>query len=125
MHKTGTKRMEEETSKLLKEHPKINRKMTAEKFRGVLLEDLHIVARSAEVNILVYDNEVLHNGIIGELAERSFPQLNYYLTLILSATSYVTDVNKVSKCFRFSTCDKLFRRSSNLKRSLPKSEDNG
>ena len=36
---------------------------------------------------------------------------------------YATDVNESFNWFRCSTCDKFFRRSSNLQRTLPKYED--
>ena len=99
MHKTGTERLEEETSKLLNENLDINPNATAENFRGVALEDLHSVERLPEINILVYDIEVLDNGTIGEFTERSLLRFCFTANLLRYNTQicYVTDGNKVFK----------------------------
>ena len=82
MHKTGSERVEEETKKLLSAYLTANPHLSVQNFRGVVLEDLHIVERLAEVNILVYDIEVSDGGIIGELAERSLRRFNSTATLL-------------------------------------------
>ena len=71
MHETGKESVEEETKKIFKAYLTANPPLSVQNFRGVGLEDLHIVKRLAEVNILVYKIEILDDGIIGELAERS------------------------------------------------------
>ena len=48
MHKTGSQRLEKETSKLLSQNIDITPKVTAEAFHGVALEVLHVVERLAE-----------------------------------------------------------------------------
>ena len=60
MHKTGKERLETSkntsklfTSKLFNHYLDINPNVTAETFQGVGLDDLFIVERLAEVNILV------------------------------------------------------------------------
>ena len=105
MHKTGTKRSEEETSKLLNALLDINSNLIVEIFRGVALEDIHVVEDLAKVNILVYDFEVSENGIVGELAQRSLQRFNSTATLLRynNHICYVTDVNKVFKAFRCPT----------------------
>ena len=50
--------MEEETKKLLNAYLTAKPHLSVQNFRGVGLEDLHIVERLSEVNILVYDIEV-------------------------------------------------------------------
>ena len=99
MHKTGNERVEEETKKLLNAYLTANPHLSVQNFRGVGLEDLHIVERLAEVNILVYDLEVSNGGNIGELAERSLRRFNSAATLLRynNHICYVTDVNKVFK----------------------------
>ena len=82
MHKTGNERVEEETKKLLNAYLTANPQLSVQNFRGVGLEDLHIVERLAEVNILVYDNEVSDGGNIGELAECSLRRFNSTATLL-------------------------------------------
>ena len=91
---------------------------------SVALEDNHVVEDLAKVNIIVYDIEVSENGIV-ELALRSLQRFNSTATLLRynNHISYVTDVNKVFKAFRFPTNDKIFRRSGNLQRHLPKSDE--
>ena len=53
MHKTEQKRVEEETKKLFNAYLTANTPLSVQNFRGVALEDLQIVERLAEVNILV------------------------------------------------------------------------
>ena len=124
MHKSGTKRLKEEISRLLNQYLDIKPNATADNFRGVALEVLHIVERLAEVNVLVNDIHVTEDGLIGEHAEQplrtfsSTANLLYYNIHIC----YVTDVNKVFKWFRCPTCEKNFRRSSNLQRYILKYE---
>ena len=119
------RKLEEDTSKLRNQHLDLDAKVTAENFRGVALEDLHIVEWLSEVNILIYDNEVSDNGYIVHLAERplrrpsSTVNLSYYKNRIY----HITDVNKVFKWFRCSNCVIFFRRSSNWQRPLPKGDD--
>ena len=125
MHKTGKDRVEEETKKLFNASLTANSHLSVENFRGVGLEDLHLVGRLAEVNILVYDIEVSDGGNFGELAERSLQQFNSSATLLRynNHICYVTDVNKVFEAFRCSTCNSFFTRSSNLQRHMPKCEE--
>ena len=125
MHRTGNERLEEETKKLFNAYLTANPHLSVQNFRSVGLEDLHIVERLAEVNILVYDIEVSDGGIIGELAERSLRRFNSTATPLRynNHICYVTDVNKVLKSFRFSTCNAFFTRSSNLQRHIPKCEE--
>ena len=125
MHKTGNERAEEETKKLFNAYLTAKPCLSVQNFRGVGLEDLHIVERMAEVNILVYDIEASDGGIIGELAERSLRRFNSTATLLRynNPICYVTDVNKVFKSFRCSTCNIFFTKSSNLQRCLRKCEE--
>ena len=111
--------------KLFNAYLTANPQFSVENFRGVGLEDLHIVERLAEVNILVYDNEVSDGGIIGELAERSLRRFNSTATLLRynNHICYVTDVNKVFESFGCSTCITFFKSSSQLQRHMPKCEE--
>ena len=125
MHKTGNESKEEEIKKLFNAYLTTNPHLSVQKLRGVWLEDLHIVERLAEVNFLVYDIRVLDGGIIGELAERSLRRFSSTTTLLRykNHICYVTDVNKVYKTFRCSTCNIFLTRSSNLQRPMPKCEE--
>ena len=71
IHKLGSERLEEETKKLFNAYLNANPHLSVHNFRGVGLEDLHIVEKLAEKNILAYDSKVSDGEIIGELAERS------------------------------------------------------
>ena len=82
MHKTRSKRLEEETKKLFNAYLTANPHLLVENCRGVGLEYLHIVKRLAEVIILVYDIEVSDGEILGEFAERSFRRFNSTATLL-------------------------------------------
>ena len=125
MHKTGNERVEEETKKLLNDYLTANTHLPLQNFRGVGLEDLHIVERLAEVNFLVYGTEVSDGGIIGELAERSLRRFNSTATLLRynNHICYVTDVNKVINSFRCYTCNTFFTKSSIIQRHKPKCEE--
>ena len=125
MQKRGNERLQAEIEKLFKVHLTANPRFSVGNFRSVGLEDLHIVERLAEVNILVYDNEVSDGGIIGELAELSLGRFNSTATLMRynNHICYVTDVNKVFVSFRCSTCNTFFKSSSQLQRHKPKCEE--
>ena len=124
MHKSGTERFEEETSKLLDQNLDIVPNVTADISRGVALEVLHIVERWAEVFLLVYDIEVLDTRIIGEFVDRSSRRLSSTANLLRykNHVCYVKDASKVFKWFCCSTCDKFSRQSSKLQRKLRKCE---
>ena len=124
MHKTGDEKVEEETKKLFNAYLTANPHLSVQNFRSVGL-DLYIVERSTEVNIFVYDIEISDSGIIGELAERSSRRFNSTATLLRwnNHICYVTDVNKVLKSFRCSSCITFFTKSSNLQCHMPKCEE--
>ena len=125
MHKTGNERVEEETKKLFNAYLTANQHLSVQNFRGVGLEDLQMVDRLAEVNILVSEIEVSDGGIFGELSERSLRRFNSTATLLRynNHICFVTVVNKVFKSFRCSTCNSFFTRSSNIQRHMPKCEE--
>ena len=103
----------------------INSNLSVKNFRGVALEDIHVVEDLSKVNILVYDIEVSENGVVVENAQRSLQRFNSTATLLgyNNHFCYVTDVNKVFKAFRCPACDKCFRRSGNTQRILPKCDE--
>ena len=125
MLKTGSERLEEETKKLFNAYLTANPHLSVQNFRGFGLEDLHIVGRLAELNILVYDNEVSDGGIVRELADRFLRRFKSTATVLRynNHICFVTDVNKVFKSFRCSTCNTFFTRSSNLQCHMPKCEE--
>ena len=124
-HKTGNETVEEETKKLFNAYLTANSHSSVQNFRVVGLDDLHIVERLAEVSILVYDIEVSDGRITVELADRSLRRFNSTATLLRynNHSCYVTDVNKVFKFFRCSTCNTFSTRSSNLHGHMPKCEE--
>ena len=75
MYRTGTEKLQEETS-LLNAFLKVNSNSTLENFWGIALKDLHIVERLAKGKISVYNIEVSDIGTVGELAQRSLPKSN-------------------------------------------------
>ena len=99
--------------------------LSVQNFRGFGLQDRDIVERLAEVNILVYDIEVLGGGNIGELAEQTLRRFNSKATLLgyNNHICYATVVNKVFKSFRCFTCNTFFTKSFNLQRHMPKCEE--
>ena len=70
VHKTGSERFEEETKKKINACLAANPHLLVQNLRGIRLQNLHNIERLAEVNILMYEIEVSHGGIIGELAVR-------------------------------------------------------
>ena len=82
MHKTGSQKLEEERKKLINAYLTVNLYVSVQNYQRVGLEDLHIVERLAEVNILVYDIEVSDGRIIGELAERSLRRFDSTATFL-------------------------------------------
>ena len=116
MHKTGNERVEEEKKKLLKAYLTAKPHLSVQNFRGVGLEDIHFVERLAEVNVLVYDIEVSDGGNIRELAERSLQRFDSTAIFLRynNHICFVTDVNKVFKSFRCSTCNTFFHKELQL-----------
>ena len=82
MHKTGTEKLEEETSNFLNAILYVNSILTAENLRGFGLEDFHIVEHQEKVSILVYHLEVTDNGIVGDPAQRSLRRYNSAASLL-------------------------------------------
>ena len=105
MHKKGTGILEEGTLKRLNQKVDMNPNVTAENFRGAVLEYLHMVDRLAEVDVLISNNEVSDKGVTGKLAERSLRTFSSTANLLRfnNHICYVTDVTKVFNWFRCST----------------------
>ena len=97
MHETRTEWLELETLKLLNQYLVIIPNITAENFRGVAVDDLHIVELFVEAKFLGYYIEVSDNGTIGEVAELSLRRISSAVFLLRYNfhICYVTDVKKV------------------------------
>ena len=89
--------------------------------RGIALEDFHIIEQFANVNSLIYDNEVSDGGFTN--------LLKVFLRRFISAANFlrqnnqichVRDVNNFFKSIRFPTCETFSTVSSNSQRHLTK-----
>ena len=71
LHLHGTQRLEEETLKLINLFIKKMDGLTADQFQGVHLNDIPFVEDLLNLNILLYDIDIVDGNIIGELLRRS------------------------------------------------------
>ena len=114
-HLHGTRRLEEETSKLFNLF--INKKdgVSPSLFQGVQMNDIPIVEDLLTVNIVLYDINIADGNIIGEFARRSLQKYNNTVRLLRcnNHKCYVSNINAVIQAFRCPNCDTFFNRISN------------
>ena len=118
LHLHGTQRLEEETSKLFNLFIKKMDGLSADQFHWVHMNDIPIVEDLLNLNILLYDIDIVDGKIVGELARRSVQKYQYTVRLLRCNNNicYVNNINAVFQSFRCPNCDTFFNRTFNLER---------
>ena len=120
LHKHGNQRMEEETSKLFNLFINKMDGLTPNQFQGVHMNDIPTVEDLLNLNILLYDIDIVDGNIVGELARRSMQKYNNTVGLLSynNHICYVSNINAIFQAFRCPNCDNFFSRAFNLERHL-------
>ena len=82
LHLHGTQRLEEETSKKFILFINKLDGLSADKFRGVHMNDIPCVEDLLTLKIVLYDIDIVDGNIIGELARRSLQKYNNTVRLL-------------------------------------------
>ena len=120
LHLHGNERLEEETSKLFNLFLVNSTNLDPSKFQGVCIDDVPSVEDIVGINIFIYDIDLIHGAMVGELARRSIKKWEKNVQLIRynSHICYVDNINALFKAFRCPTCDTYFQKTGNLDRHL-------
>ena len=84
------------------------------------MDDIPIVEDLIQVNIFLYDIDIVNGSIVGELARRSVQKYCNTARLLRynNHICYVSNINALSKANRCSTCNQFFNKTGNLERHL-------
>ena len=120
LHLHGTQQLEEETSKLFNLFINKMDALSADQFQGVHVNDIPFVEDLPNLNIVLYDIDIVDGNIIGELARRSVRKYKNTVRLLRYNyhICYVNNIHAVFQSFRCSNCDTFFNRTFNLERNL-------
>ena len=82
--------------------------------------DIPKVGEMLQLNIFLYDIDIVDGELNGELARRSNQTFEKSVKLLRhnNHTCYVSDMNSFFKSFRCSTCDTIFRKTGTLEQYL-------
>ena len=120
LHLHGNERLEEETSKLFNLFLVNSTNPDPSRFQGVCMVDIPSVEDILGINIFIYDIDIIHGAMVGELARRSIKKYEKTVQLIRynSHICYVDNIHALFKAFRCPTCDSYFQKTGNLERHL-------
>ena len=91
-----------------------------ESFTGVSFDQTPIIEEQIKQNIFIYDFDIEHGEIIGELVRRSVERYDENIKLLRynNHICYVNDINNFLKKFRCPSCDVFFNHSGHSNRHL-------
>ena len=120
LHLFCNERLEKETSQIFKILLNNCGEADPSKFQGVHMTDIPKVEESLQLNIFLYDIDIVNGELIGKLARRSIQKFEKSVKLLRynNHICYVGDMNSFFKSFRCSKCDTSFSKTGNLERIL-------
>ena len=120
LHLHGNEKLEEETCKLFNLYLEKRGGIEPATFQGVCVDDIPLVEDLIQVNIFLYDIDIVDGSIVGELARRSVQKYCNTTRLLCynNHICYVSNINALSKAYRCSTCNQFFNKTGNLERHL-------
>ena len=116
----GNEKLEEETSKVFNLFLKNSEEGDVSRFQVVHLNDIPKVEDLLQLNIFLYDIDVVDGELIGELCRRSIQKYEKGVKLLRynNHICYVNNINALFKTFRCTTCDTFCSKTGNLERHL-------
>ena len=120
LHLHGNEKLEEETCKLFNLYLEKRGGIKPATFQGVCVDDIPLVEDLIQVNIFLYDIDIVDGSIVGELARRSVQKYCNTTRLLRynNHICYVSNINALFKAYRCSTCNQFFNKTGNLERHL-------
>ena len=118
LHLHGNEKLEEETSKIFNLVLKNSEEGDVSKFQGVHLNDIPKVEDLLQLNIFLYDIDIVEGELTGEFCQRSFQKYENSDKLLRynNHICYIKNINALFKAFRCTTCDTIFSKTGNLER---------
>ena len=125
LHLHGNEKLEEETNKLFNCYLEKKGGIEPATFQGVCVDDIPLVEDLIQVNIFLYDIDIVDGSIVGELARRSVQKYCNTVRLLRynNHICYVSNINALFKAYRCSTCNQFFNKTGNLERHLVTCKD--
>ena len=116
----GNDKLEEESSKTFNLFLKNSEARDVSKFQGDHLNDIPKVEDLLQLNIFLYDIDLVDGELIGELCRRSIQKYkkSFKLLRFNNHICYVNNIIAVVKAFRCTTRDTFFSKTGNLERHL-------
>ena len=120
LHLHDTQRLEEETAKLFNLFIDKTDGLSPNQFQGLHMNDNPIVEDLLTLKILLYDIDIVHANIFGELARRNVQKYEKAVQLLRynNHICYEKNINAVFQYFRCPNCDTFFNKKFNLERHL-------
>ena len=120
LHMHGKERLEEKTSKLFTSFINKMDGLSPNQFHAVHMNDIPTIEDLLTLNFLLYDNDIVDDNIIGELARRNVRKYNNTVRLLRynNHICYVSNIKAVFQAFCCPNCDIFFSRAFNLERHL-------
>ena len=111
LHMHGNQRLEEETSKLFSLFINKMDRLSAGQFQGVHMNDIPMVEGLLNLNILLYDIDVVDGNIVREIARQSVQKYENTVRLLKDNNHicYVNNINAVFQSFCCPNCDTFFQ----------------
>ena len=94
-------------------------------FRGVSVEELHVVEEIVQRNTFIYDFDIQEGEYEGDLARRGIERFDKTVKLLRfnNHIIHTNDIDYFFKCFRCPSCDTFFKRSEFLNKHLLRCKD--
>ena len=110
LHLHGNEKLEEETSKIFNFFLNNSGEGDPSKNQGVHMTDIPKVEEMLQLNFFLYDIDFVDEKLIGELCRRIIQKYEKSVKILRynNHICYVSNINKLVKSFRCSTCDTFF-----------------
>ena len=120
LHLHGSKKLDEETSKIFNVFLNNSEERDPSKFQGVHMTDIPKVEDLLQLNIFLHDFDFVDGELLRELARRSILKFGKSVKILRhnNHLCYVNNINALFKALRCTTFDTFFSKTGNLERHL-------
>ena len=120
LHLHGNEKLEEETCKLFNCYLEKQGGIEPANFQGVCVDDVSLVEDLIQVNIFLYDIDIVNGSIVGELARRSVQKYCNTARLLRynNHNCYLSNINALYKPIVVQHVTSFFNKTGNLERHL-------